>query len=470
MMILCCVLCFLAWTSQLACVTSPPDELQKEQTPTDANRELLPEKPVTKEEVPEPAPLRWATSSFHKKLLTGVTHTIVLPTLEGGTEKTTLTLNKAPVSVVLKEGKLVVRLSYNSKTPISLEVIASSGVEKEVLSVTLTPLPPVWTKLPQKDGPSSRANQSMALAGKRLLVFGGFLQGTTGSNDLWSFDRKTKAWKEIKTTGELPPKGGVFRWVVTKVEEDGKKVEGLIVQAMIGTSTPHNDSYRFVIEEHNATFVKLKVEGTLPLGFAGLVLGAVGYDAQKKSVMLFGGLNAYGNQLSNKLYVGTVNKNSIKWVDKTPRLSPPPRFGSQFGVDPVSGRLFVASGSGASGPLADIWVLYMRDANGPRWVELKPEGGFVGRRNGALLVDVLHNRIFIWGGGGSDFPPLSVSVLCLNDKKLKWEVSSVPTELSIRTSIYGVSDPVTGESFLGFGRNPRFLRDLWSFQPVPVTK
>lgn len=473
-----CLLMALCWlVGHSACQPVPSTEPQSEQSTVDSGTETTPEKkvqvearpePTIKEQAPEPTPFKWAQDKLEKELINGITHVVSLPAVEGGAGQATLALKKAPDSVKLENGKLVVRFTYQEKDPVSFEVVATSGNKEATLNVTLTPRLPVWTKLPvpATDGPPGRANPAMALAGKRLLVFGGFLQGTSGSNDLWSFDREAKTWKEVKGTGELPPKAGVFRWVVTNVEDNGNKVEGLVVQAMVGNNVANNDTFRFVINDHAATWTKLKVEGTLPTGFAGLMIGAVGYEPKQKAVMLFGGLNYANRTISSQLFVGTVNGDAIKWEDKTPTPSPPARYGSQFGTDPVAGRLFVVSGTGAAGALTDIWVLHMNDARGLRWVEIKPEGNFTGRQNGALLVDVPHNRIFVWGGSAGGFAPASVSTLSFDDEKLKWEEIATPPEVQLRTSIYGASDPVTGESFIGFGRSSTFMQDLWSFQPA----
>lgn len=476
--IICCVVFSLWCVGQMACQTQISTEPQAERaltdggteptTPKDASVEAAPE-PAVQEQMPEPEPepLKWAMDTLTKALPAGVSHELALPALTGGVGAPALTLKQAPQGVVLQDGKLQVAFSYDQKDAISFEVIAKAGEEEAALKVSLTPTMPKWTTLPTDNGPSMRANPAMALAGKRLLVLGGFLQGTSGSNDLWSFDRESKTWKEITNKGDQPPAAGVFRWVVTSVKEEGQKIEGLVVQAMLGNNEGHNVSYKFAIDDHEATWTKLKVDGTLPTGFEGLAIGVVGYDPKLETVFLFGGINPVQSTASSRLFLGKVTGDSIKWEDKTPQTFPPARYGAQFGMDPVNGRLFVASGTGVGGALTDVWVLHTRDEKGPRWEELKPEGTFTGRQNGALLVDVIHNRIFIWGGSAGGFAPTDVSTLSLDEKPLKWHALPTPPLVPLRTSIYGASDPLTGESFIGFGRSSNFVKDLYSFHPNP---
>ncbi|MCB9641631.1 MAG: hypothetical protein H6728_00940 [Myxococcales bacterium] len=467
---------FSVSVSTFACtLTTPPQETALEsqaekglEKVIDASQdasESTPEAPP-QEPIPEgPTPLAWESTKVQKTLSAGRHEVLDLPALSGGTAPYQVQLETAQDGISLENNQLKVRLSYQATSPIVVSILAKDSKQQEAkLEIELTVHSVTWAPVANTDGPSGRANPAMALAGNYLLVLGGYLPSGAGSNDVWSWDRTQKTWQSTTASGDIPPIAGVFRWAVTHVEE--KKAEGVVVQSMDSQNAPNSEVYKFTWEPGKIVWQKLTQEGQTPDGF---VISAVGYDPQNKKLFLFGGLFVRFSAPSADLYSLQINGDKAVWTKHQPDTNPPGRYGAQFAMDEVNGRFFVVSGTGKNGTLRDAWWLDTRGANGPVWHEITAETQLTGRQNGALLLDVKGNRLFVWGGAAGGVAPVSMSVLCLDDPKPTWEEIPTVNAPGGRTSIYSAFDPQTGEGFIGFGRAPNFLRDVWSLQPVPLT-
>lgn len=440
-------------------------ETHSEVVQRDASEKFVPDETHPPTEKKEETSVVWPEKTFKHTVMAGFTQMVPLPKATGGKEPYTYRMTKSAEGVTLKDNTLQVRLKYSASTPVELQVVVRDANQKEAtLDVQLTNYIPEWSSLPMTDGPPARANPAMDVAGRKILVFGGYLQGNTGSNDLWIYDRDTQKWTMAKATGKPPRKGGVYRWAVTKVEKKGDYIEGVVAQVNSG-NVGYNTVHAFALEGGNVVWKELISHGDPP---SGLALSSAGYDPVKRRFYLFGGGNLQTNRLSNDLFSFSYSMSTgiADWVKHTMKTSPTARFGSQFAMDQVNGKLYVVGGTAARSRPADVWVLSTRKSN-LEWKEIKVEGTFVGRQNGAAVLDIPNQRLFVWGGSGGGFPPAGVATFCLKDAKPTWELLPTPQKLKPRTSTYGISDPVTGETFIGFGRRPTFLSDLWLFRTHP---
>ena len=454
--------------------TEQAKEVATEGVSTEVEQESLKSDASVVEEAPEPViekaePLAWSTTTLEKTLPAGAVHRIPLPETTGGEGKISFFLKtKNTIDGLSIDGKeLVIRFSYNASVQESFEVIAEDEKKQSAsLSVKINTTIPEWTKLSFLDGPTGRANPAMALAGDRLLMLGGFV-AAGGSSELWMYQLSKKSWTLAKASGDVIPEGGVFRWVVTSIEEDGNKVEGLVVQGMSSSQAPITGTYRFVINGTDVSWTKLQEEGTVPTPRA---ISAIGYSSKKKMLVLFGGITLSGKP-DNITYTMKLNGDKAVWETPTLQFKPPARYGSQFGVDPVHGRLYVVSGTAENqGPLTDTWVLHMDREEGMLWQEIKAKTPILWRQNGALFVDVMHRRLLIWGGANGTVAFGDLDALCLDDKEPTWEKVGNITNPPTRTSIYSACNPTTGKCYTGGGRTPTLLNDLWSLDTAPTPK
>ncbi len=449
-------------TTEPATEKAPTESTSTENTEMTDAGERLPEQ--AQESIPEnPSPLAWDTPTFQQTVAGGRFYTLTLPTVTGGKPPYQYALLGTPDGVTLTEKGLSVRLAYGTTSPLTFAVQAKDSQGQEAkLDITLTQKSPQWTALSSAEGPAARANPAFALTSRHLFVLGGYLDGGSGSNDVWAWDRKQSTWQQATATGDLPPKAGTFRWVIKRSTEE--QVEGLLLQGMSSQNDPYNDVYAFVWKPGSIAWTKLVTEGSAPYD---LILSAVGHDSKKDRTYLFGGLlTSFGSPSADLFSLQIVDQKAI-WTKHSPPLSPPARYGAQFVMDEKNARLFVVSGTGKSGTLQDAWWLSTSEMGDPVWKEIQAEGRLSGRQNGALFYDAEGNRLFVWGGAAGGVAPISLFALCLDDPKPRWEEVGSLQAPGSRTSIYSVSDATTGESFVGFGRNPNFLRDLWSFQPNP---
>jgi hypothetical protein len=123
-----------------------------------------------------------------------------------------------------------------------------------------------WTEVSAMGGPSARARHAMALDANRsrALLFGGRTRvGSSGPytlfNDLWAFDFTTKAWTELPTTGSGPSARANSAMAVAG---DRLLVFGGSTDTSGLTFTPTNDTY--ALELTTGAWTKLATIGGPP--------------------------------------------------------------------------------------------------------------------------------------------------------------------------------------------------------------
>ncbi|MCA8950681.1 MAG: hypothetical protein KDE27_14360, partial [Planctomycetes bacterium] len=120
---------------------------------------------------------------------------------------------------------------------------------------------------------------------------------------------------------------------------------------------------------------------------------ALGYDAARRVIVLFGGLGSYGANLLDD----TWEWDSVGWTNRTPANAPPARNSAAAAFDEPRGVFVVFGGMGALGTLGDQWQW-----NGIAWTQDPLAGGSPGPRLGALMAfDRGRDRLVLFGGAGS---------------------------------------------------------------------
>lgn len=466
---------FLFLVPWAACQTTISQEPQGEKPPeggretsqealADAASESPPE--PTPEAAPEVEALRWEKALWEADIPAGRLFPLDLPKRLGGKEPITLRLAKAIPEISTDKGLLFARLAYQGPTEIQAQVIAEDSQGQTAaleirLRLVLPKMEPI--PIPTQQGPSARANPALALSGQTLLVFGGYLESGLGSSEMWLLDQSANQWTLATPEGDQPPAYGAFRIAVTS-ERAASPIEGVILQGSNAQGNQINPHvFRFQIQGGKVVWKRLLSKGETPS--PNLFLSSFGYDQKNKRFLLFGGIII---EARNDLFTFTLQGEEVEWKKHVLPGGPGPRYASLYVVDPKGERLLIASGdtlrTGAERFPADLWSLSF--AGELWWDEITVSGTYQGRRNGILLLDTPGDRLFLWGGARDSSAPLELKAVHFGDSKPMWE--TVPFQgPDPRTSVHSASDPSSGQSIFGFGRDPSFLRDLWSFQPTP---
>src|ERR1035438_7380026 len=127
---------------------------------------------------------------------------------------------------------------------------------------------------------------------------------------------------------------------------------------------------------------------------------AMAYDAAHGQVVMFGG--GIGPEFLNDTWVW----DGSNWAQKSPQTSPSPRFYPAMAYDAAHGQVVLFGGTGprtgaaSYGPaLNDTWVW-----DGSNWTQKSPQSSPRVRDSTALVYDVVHGQIVLFGGfGGVDF-------------------------------------------------------------------
>jgi Galactose oxidase, central domain len=124
---------------------------------------------------------------------------------------------------------------------------------------------------------------------------------------------------------------------------------------------------------------------TIPLGRSA---SAMAYDAERHTVVLFGGLagqTALGD---------TWTWNAVAWSHRQGlTANPPPRQGGAMAFDDINRQVVLFGGLGASGPLNDTWVW-----DGSAWQQRHPGHRPSPREGASMAFDQAIRAIVLYGG------------------------------------------------------------------------
>jgi hypothetical protein len=130
---------------------------------------------------------------------------------------------------------------------------------------------------------------------------------------------------------------------------------------------------------------------------------SMAYDSIRRKVVLFGGNKVLfgANENENRFLADTWEWDGWKWLQiKVP--GPPARAEAAMAFDKRRGRVVLFGGyyrsNGQVIRLGDTW-----EWNGSEWVEIKAPGP-TGRNGSALVYDIGHNKIVLFGGSTQTGP------------------------------------------------------------------
>ena len=345
----------------------------------------------------------------------------------GGYTSAAATLGSGSATINVPAGSLAVggvalTASYEPDGSSSSIYNGASGTSPTVTVTQATTTPQEWNQLAPGGGPpGGRADASAIFddATSQMIIFGGGVDSTSNLNDTWSLQViGSLQWKQLSTSGTPPQarRGHTAAY-------DSANSRMIIFGGGFGYTSPcANDTW--VLSNANSvagtpTWTELSPTGGPP---APRIFAAAGYDPGSNRMVVFGGNNCFGGDISdtfNDVWVLT-NANGLGgapvWTQLTPTGATPPvreNFGSTY--DAASNRMTIFGGWSGTGVFYnDVWVL--SNANGlggsPTWTQLTPSGVLPSPRAAfATAADPESNRILIFDGGNSDYDLNEVWVL-----------------------------------------------------------
>ncbi|MBM4356514.1 MAG: hypothetical protein FJ096_00230 [Deltaproteobacteria bacterium] len=228
-----------------------------------------------------------------------------------------------------------------------------------------------WTNL-AVTGPSPRARHSMVddPSRGRALLFGGRFRasGKTGNytlfNDVWSFDRSTRAWMELATTGTPPtPRANA----AMALDGDTLWVFGGTTSTSALNFVPSNELH--VLDLRDNVWTKIKASGPVP---SARLFHALTVDPERhKLYVAFGGdANAFLGPFFEDLHVFDIA--SSTWAPLPASLPAAHDFGR------IKLGLALRTGDGSEAPRLHAFGGH-DDVNG---------GDALGNRNDLLTLDL----------------------------------------------------------------------------------
>ncbi len=219
---------------------------------------------------------------------------------------------------------------------------------------------------------------------KAVYLFGG--QKDAFYNDVWKFDTQTETWSEIETQGDKPDIR--YGHGVTLDTKNNR----LIISHGFARDGRHNDTWALDLNTNEWT--ELTPSGDKPLNRC---LHDIAYAANANAVYLFGGCSSgFGPCPQGDLWALDLTTN--QWTLLSPAgETPAARENPAVVVDSKTGNLILFGGRAGSAQ-NDLWVF---DANAKTWKQIDAQGPSA-RKSHDAVFDATSNRVFIFGGSGSE--------------------------------------------------------------------
>jgi cysteine-rich repeat protein len=190
---------------------------------------------------------------------------------------------------------------------------------------------------------------------------------------------------------------------------------------------------------------------------------AMGYDAYRGRMVLFGG--ASGNGATQ--YADTWQYDGTSWVQIPTVVKPSPRYSASMVFDPIRKRLLMYGGFSTGDGIDELWEL-----DGEAWKQVFPTSGVrpPGRGHAGVVYDSKRDRLVIFGGATE---PTTFSAGHVLGDTWEWN-GSTWTEITsagppLRWGHVMVFDPVRGVSVMAGGYNtspgssPPVLQGTWEY-------
>jgi len=376
---------------------------------------------------------------------------LVVSDPEGETVVASLSVPPTTLQSSIEGEQLVLHAGYGPPGADSLEVTLSdeSGASRAV-SIGITVAALAWqpTLGWVTEGPEAREHGSMVVdpEARAAYLFGGsgyspYLEGLA---DGWRFDLDAGTWSALVPQGSVPAPGGSRR-VAVVAESKQAYLHGGYAD---GGQPNLGDLYRLDYGTGELVFSEITQVGA-PSARA---LHAFVYDPVIGRFFMFGGT---GSGISDETWVMELDGDTALWTRLELAVRPTPRYGFFYGFDVQAGRLLVFSGAQGYNPInpaGDTWALDVR-SDPPAWILLADgASGPSGRRNGCMIFDAGGSRLWVFGGTADAMTTESgLFAFDARPGEGAWIQLELEGEPALRSSGFGVYDPVLDRTYFGFG-------------------
>ena len=306
-----------------------------------------------------------------------------------------------------------------------------------------------WKELsPRTNACEPRTGHVCFMHENELFVFGGSREDGYPTNEMRVLDLRTKVWRAVETTGDLPPpftggKAAAMNESIFLFGGSGEK-KGVVF----------NDLYHFSIPSTKWTRVVPTSSDIVPPGRSDHTLTLVGED-----LILFGGVR--GKEILNDCLRFSLLNDRFWTVVGGGSTAPSARFGHTT-VAHGPNRMVVFGGWDGKNLLNDVWLL---DTGTGQWMEILqcPNSPRPRYRHSAVVV--LEQYMCIFGGVTDNHTRLN-ELFLFDLLKFVWTRVCPATRCPIpRTFHEAVSFSQDRSRLLVFGgRSTVKLNDTWTFR------
>lgn len=254
---------------------------------------------------------------------------------------------------------------------------------------TTTTLPlATWELLaPEGESPEGRLGSSVYCddEGGRLLLFGGWVERTTYTNVIWSYDLASGAWTDIRPETALPAGRASHAWA------HDPSGNSLIVFGGYDGTAYYGDTWAYDLRA--GTWADLQPSGATPRAREGHSLT---YDPVSEKMILFGGYDGGREYDDTWSYDPATNT----WTELSPSGDiPAARDSHRVVYDPDEEIMVLFAGWSTTTQFADTWAY---DPADNAWTPLSPAGDVpVARALHAMAYDPTIKKVVLFGGGTS---------------------------------------------------------------------
>ena len=279
-----------------------------------------------------------------------------------------------------------------------------------------------WVALSPATDPGALSSAAAAfdVAHGQGVVFGGINGSYTTVNDTWLWDGST--WAHASPAHSPTARSGaVMAW-------DGHQI------VLFGGTANGTDEFNETWTWNGSDWTQITsaVSGTPPTGRQN---AAMAFDSAHGKVVLFGGLN---NTLEADLHDTWLwDGAALTWTQASPATNPAARYGHGMAYDSLRGQTIVFGGISyeTSTYFADTWAW-----NGSAWTQLNPPHNPGARSAAAMVFDVAHSQVLLFGGYlGSSASDVGDTWVLQGPY-----VSNLTLPAATQNSAYSATIPVTG--------------------------
>ncbi|MEI6309141.1 MAG: kelch repeat-containing protein [bacterium] len=301
-----------------------------------------------------------------------------------------------------------------------------------------------WTKRNPTNLPPARNSHAMAYDSQsgKLILFGGWGDGGK-LNDTWTYDYATNTWTNRNPSNSPPARD--FHTLV--YDNQSKKT------VLFGGRTDSgylNDTWAYD-EVTNAWTNRNPTNPPPPRNSHAMV-----YDSQNGKVILFGGLDDYGNLLNDTWAYDYI---SNTWTNRNPTNPPLVRMDDAIAYDSQSNKVILFGGWGNSGKLSDTWA-YNYATN--TWTNRNSTNPPPARDGHTMAYDNQSGKLILFGGWGDSG---KLNDTWAYDYTANTWVNRNPTDSPLVCAFHAIAYDSQSNKLIVFGGwgNSGKLSDTWAY-------